>query len=440
VSRQVKRALRDNKREGLAMALRARLGALAAVAVFLPFVVPWPAVIFPELFALAFALVGYAQHRFARIDHSRLELFLGFCLFCDIVLMTLIVILPNPFDTRILPAPVHFRFGTFIYFFIFLAGATISLGWRTLLSMAIWAPLVWLAGAGVVWLTYRPPPDAGSSWLLPDRPSLQVLLDPGNILWEQRIQEAVVFAIVVVILVANARRAERLLRRFAESERERANLSRYFSPNVVEELATTDQSIGRPRVLSAAVLFVDIVGFTRYAASVTPGEAMVTLQAFFARMERAVFEHRGTLDKYLGDGLMATFGTPAPGKCDALDAIRCARAMLAAVGELNTERRRAGLPPLRIGLGAHYGEVILGNIGVDRLEFAVIGDSVNVASRLESLTRQLGVALVVSEALLAQARSEAAPDDPALAGIEPAGTQPISGTAETIAIATLAGS
>ena len=124
-------------------------------------------------------------------------------------------------------------------------------------------------------------------------------------------------------------------------------------------------------------------------------------------MEREVFRHGGTLDKYLGDGLMATFGTPSASDSDAGNALRCAQAMIASIGEFNRERKNRGEPPIRVSVGLHYGEVVLGDIGLNRLEFAVIGTAVNAASRLESLTRELGCAMVASDDLVRQARAEA---------------------------------
>jgi adenylate cyclase len=123
-------------------------------------------------------------------------------------------------------------------------------------------------------------------------------------------------------------------------------------------------------------------------------------------MEREVFQHGGTLDKYLGDGLMATFGTPFAGDSDALNALRCARGMIASIAELNRERKDRNEPPIQVSVGLHYGQVVLGDIGLNRLEFAVIGTTVNAASRLEALTREFGCAIVVSDALVQQARTE----------------------------------
>jgi len=190
--------------------------------------------------------------------------------------------------------------------------------------------------------------------------------------------------------------------------RERTNLARYFPPNIVDQLAHTDQPLAAVREQDVAVMFVDIVGFTKFAEAHSPGETVGTLREFHARMERAVFDHHGTLDKFLGDGLMATFGTPQAGDRDAGNALACAKAMLAAVDRWNAERRAVGAEEIRVSVGVHYGTVVLGDIGSERrLEFAVLGDTVNVASRLEGLTRTLDARMAVSGQLLDAARAEA---------------------------------
>ena len=209
-----------------------------------------------------------------------------------------------------------------------------------------------------------------------------------------------------MILALAARRSNALLISHAGIERERTNLARYFSPNVVAELSKNDDPLKQVRTQDVAVLFADIVGFTAYSDGRSPTEVIGTLRHFHERMEREVFRHDGTLDKYLGDGLMATFGTPFTGDCDAGNALRCAQAMIGSMNEFNRERQHRGEPPIQLSLGLHYGPVVLGDIGLNRLEFAVIGTTVNAASRLESLTREFGCAMVASHDLVQQARAE----------------------------------
>jgi adenylate cyclase len=228
------------------------------------------------------------------------------------------------------------------------------------------------------------------------------------------------------------RRFNGLLRSNAALERERTNLSRYFSPNVVEELSQNDEPLKQIRSHDIAVLFVDIVGFTEFSSTRKPEEVIETLRDFHGLMERAVFAHEGTLDKYLGDGLMATFGTPSPSDHDAQNAMKCVRQMMADVDVWNNGRIASGQPPLRVGFGAHYGPAVLADIGANRLEFAVVGNTVNVASRLEGMTRGLNARLVISDGMRTEVLSEGG--DECLEGLQKFTDQDIRGVAEKLTV------
>lgn len=155
------------------------------------------------------------------------------------------------------------------------------------------------------------------------------------------------------------------------------------------------------------MLFVDIIGFTSLAEALAPATVLELLRSFHRRMCHIVFAYGGTLDKYIGDAVMATFGTPRPGASDATNALGCALAMLQEVERWNVRRGARGFPALRVGIGIHYGPVVAGNVGDERrMEFTGIGDVVNVANRLERLTRHYGVPLIVSDDLVAAVRAE----------------------------------
>lgn len=195
-----------------------------------------------------------------------------------------------------------------------------------------------------------------------------------------------------------------LLRRLAQerrlAERQRANLARYFAPTLVELLASADDPFGIPRQQTVAILFVDIIGFTGLCAKNAPDRIFQLLRDFHGRMARSVFRHGGTVDKYLGDGLMASFGTPRTTEQDAGNALHCALDMQRELLDLNQQHGFNPMHPLRIGVGVHHGPVWLGNIGdTRRLEFATLGDTVNLASRLEGLCRPLEAPVVISESL-----------------------------------------
>jgi adenylate cyclase len=148
-------------------------------------------------------------------------------------------------------------------------------------------------------------------------------------------------------------------------------------------------------------------------------------------VEEAVFGNQGTLDKYIGDGVLATFGTPRPGRRDATNAVTAARAILAGINRWNSERAEAGRRPIRIGIGLHYGEATLGNVGsARRFEHTVVGETVNLASRIENLTRELDIALLVSDALVETVKREGG--DSVLSGFQDLGTHAIRGHAERV--------
>lgn len=197
-------------------------------------------------------------------------------------------------------------------------------------------------------------------------------------------------------------------KRLSDAERKRANLARYFSPNMVEGLMQSGGRLDEARTQPVTVLFADIWGYTSISAAMPPLQLMALLRELLRMFEKAIFAHGGTLDKFLGDGLMATFGTPKAGSRDAANALACAVTMADAISRWNAKRRDNGLKPLYLGIGLHHGDVVLGDIGSERrMEFAVIGDTVNVASRIQEMTRALDIAVLASDRVIQAARGEA---------------------------------
>jgi adenylate cyclase len=243
-----------------------------------------------------------------------------------------------------------------------------------------------------------------------------------------------VILVVTAILAVAVRRASTLMRGQARIERERAAIARYFSPDVVDEIAKLDRPLGAVRNQNAAVLFADIVGFTGLSQRLGPEGTLEMLREFHRRMATAVFDHQGSVDKYIGDAVMATFGAPRHTDRDAANALRCAADMVDAVAGWNAGRVDAGEMPIRIGIGLHYGPVVSGDMGDDRrLEFAVIGDTVNVANRLEELTRERKVTALVSVDAV-RAAEAVAPGLAGSLGLTPAPAAAVRGRAEPVAL------
>jgi class 3 adenylate cyclase len=196
--------------------------------------------------------------------------------------------------------------------------------------------------------------------------------------------------------------ARQLIVRVRDEEREKTTISRvfgeYVSPEVKDKLLTelTNLRGERRRV---AVLFSDLRGFTTFSEGKEPAVVVERLNQYFDRMVAAISLHGGTVDKFIGDAVMATFGGLIPVDNPSASALDAARAMRQALAELNGEWSKQGISPLDNGIGVHFGDVLQGPIGSStRKEFTVIGDVVNTASRLESATKELGQAIVVSAA------------------------------------------
>ncbi len=375
-----------------------------------------------------FVVNAWALYRLAKRGHARAWrsyavvgldfLLLAFSMFAPFLLVE------HPW-----PPQVFLRETTFVFFFVIAAGVALTYSPGLMMWAGIAGAAAWSAGVGVMLLlpdTIWGPAPAGADitayFLAP------TYIHLNN--WFQNILGLVLMAGVLAVVVWRSRR---LVRRQMQAAAQRANLARHFAPTMVERLAAGDDSLERVQLEPVAVMFVDIVGFTALAESLTPEEVVGLLRSFHRRVEAAVFNNGGTLDKFLGDGAMATFGTPTKGPHDAVNALAAATEILAEMEALNAERAGA---PVRIGIGLHYGSCILGDIGSERrLEFAVLGDVVNVASRLESLSRDSDHAVIASAELIAAARTQdAAAAAALLQGYRDGGPRTVKGRSEPILV------
>ena len=356
-------------------------------------------------FLAAFVMLGFLQLALDRLGLDSVWVKAVF-MTVDFALLTYLLLAPSPLMAPTWPQQMNLRYGNFIFFFVLLAGMVLSYSRGLVAAAGLVIAVCWAAGTFVIlsdpatltWADFWPDgepevirrPEVAQA-------ALAHFLDPHMVDVDLRLQEIVVVLIVAGILAVGVHRARRLVRRQAMAERARGNLARYFSPNLVDALATADEPLGPVRSQTVAVLFADIVGFTRLSEGMAPPEVIALLRGFHGRMAQCVFAHAGTVDKYIGDAIMATFGTPRRGARDAVDALDCARTMVTALEAWNRERAAKGEPPIAAGIGVHYGEAVLGDIGTEqRLEYTAIGDTVNVASRLEALTRTLGVTILIS--------------------------------------------
>lgn len=271
------------------------------------------------------------------------------------------------------------------------AGALLLLGWSAIAQLAFESHLLWLN------VTF---------------PSLAIVL---NAAW-----------VAVGRLVF-----ERRLRGQAEQQRE--NLSHYHSPLIADFLAAGEGAALDGSEQPAAILFIDIAGFTARSARIGPAGTARFLRDFHGRVEQAVLRHGGVLEQFTGDGAMVIFGVPRSGPQDAVAALACGRDLVAAVRAWNQELADSGQASVEVGVGIHFGPVVIARLGGQaQFQLTAAGDTVNLASRLEALTRTHRASIVVSESLAAKVRGLGRTD--LLSGFEEVAPQAIRGRDTPVAV------
>jgi len=194
-----------------------------------------------------------------------------------------------------------------------------------------------------------------------------------------------------------------IVRNSIQSEVARTILARFVPQRVIDDAHHDPLSlIAEPRSLDVTVVVTDLRGFTSLAERAPPGEVLGFLNRVQGELAEIVQRHGGTVDKFMGDGMLAVFGAPEPQDDHAVRALRAVSEIVGAVLRIDAE----GAARVRIGIGVHSGEVVSGCLGSGvRLEFTVIGDTVNTASRLEALTKEKGAVALVSDETLRRAQA-----------------------------------
>jgi adenylate cyclase len=245
----------------------------------------------------------------------------------------------------------------------------------------------------------------------------------SNVLLRQGVWIAPAAMLLAAWSMALGRSAWQAWQHYRDKQRLGRTFSGYVSPEVLKQImAGAIDARNAGSKLPVCVLFSDIRGFTTLSEHMPAEQVVDLLNRYFARMTAVVHRHGGTVDKFIGDGMMAFFG--APNRLDAPEqaALAAARAMLGELQALNAELRAEGQAALGIGIGLHTGLAVIGHIGsAERHEYTAIGDTVNIAARLESLCKELGYPIVCSEAV---ARSLGYP-----AALAALGDQPLKGRA-----------
>ena len=211
-----------------------------------------------------------------------------------------------------------------------------------------------------------------------------------------------IWIIISIVCYAIVFLVDKLMNDAVKFEKSTAQFSRYFSPNIREKIQEEDLEIkeNENNSQAVAVLFTDIDGFTELSETLSSKEIIELLSDYQDRMIRPIFKNSGTVDKFIGDSVMATFGTPVSQGNDAQNAFNCAREMQIAMRQWTKERKDNNQPTITHRIGISYGTCVVGNIGnEDRKEFTVIGDVVNVANRVCDVCKDLKCSLLITDTL-----------------------------------------
>jgi len=323
------------------------------------------------------------------------------------------------------PATIYLKAPTLLYVFILialramrfeaayvvLAGATAILGWFLLVAYAV-------VTAGEMRLTHN----------------FAEYMTSNSILIGAEVDKLLSFAAVTGVLAVAIVRARRLLILSATEANAASELSRFFAPEVAGEIRRADMGFrpGDAVTREAAVMILDLRGFTKLAARQAPGATMALLGDYQRRMVPVIQSHGGSIDKYLGDGILASFGAVQPSGTYAADAMRALRGVLDAAREWNAARMVAGEGPLGVGAAVATGPVLFGVTGDEsRLEFTVIGDTVNLAAKLEKHCKVAARNALTTASALSLARTQGF----AGSGFDPLPDQEVAGVAEAIDLA-----
>lgn len=304
------------------------------------------------------------------------------------------------------PPGFYLKAPTFAYVFIFIAlralrfearfvlfaGAMAVVGWLVLVAFAAGASEMWGYGVG------RPSGCAAHPCRTRDYVEY---VRTDFILYGAEIDRVVTIVVVTLVLALAIARARRLLIRAATEQVAALDLSRFLAPEVAERIRRSEMAIapGEGELRDVAILTTDLRGFTRLSTTMAPDAVMRLLQEYQGRVCPAILAAGGSIDKFLGDGILSSFGATGPREAYAADALRAADAVLAAIAGWNAEREAGGQPAVRVGLAIASGRVVFGAVGDgDRLEYTVIGDAVNLAAKLEKHTKEEGVRALTDQA------------------------------------------
>jgi len=282
------------------------------------------------------------------------------------------------------PAAFYLKVPTLLYVFLFIALRALRFEARFVVFTGLTAVAGWIALVLYV--------ESGKGGPLDVRTDDFVeYMTSNTLLVHAEVDKIIAILLTTAVLAIAIARARHLLVRAVSEGAAARDLSRFFDPGVADRIRSAHVSIkaGEGELRDATILTVDLRGFTRLSTELAPGDVMKLLQDYQGRLCPLIVANGGSIDKFLGDGILASFGAVTPSSTAAADAMRAADAILAAAEGWRAERQAADLAPLSIGLALTAGHVVFGAVGDgERLEFTVIGDAVNVAAKIEKHNKE----------------------------------------------------
>lgn len=319
----------------------------------------------------------------------------------DLLILSAAIAVVAPEPRIPLPQIFMFRFDVFLYYFMILGVSAFSFSPGLVLWVGVLGASGWLTAFAWVRSGMEGPLEWGDAVATGSRERyLEVILSPDFVASGSRVQEALIFLVVAVLLAVVMHRARQTVRRQLEAERDRATLSRIFGrfvPEAVANALISQQGALDPVERSGTVLFIDIVEFTSLMESRGPRLTVNVLNDYFDAATEIIGRNHGVVTQFIGDGILAVFNVPIENEAHAECAYNAAKEILAKVRDSRFSGENVAV---RIGLNT--GPLIAGVVGGGgRQSYTVYGDTVNLASRLEVLNKQYGTSLLVSESTAA---------------------------------------
>ncbi len=287
------------------------------------------------------------------------------------------------------PASFYLKAPTILWIFIFIALRALRFEARYVVLAGAVAVTLWVAM--VLYVVYGDPED-----MMITRDYVTYLTS-NSVLIGAEVEKILTISVVTGIIAFALMRARDLLVRAVAEQTAAQELSRFFAPEIAAKIKGSEREIraGTGELREAAVLNLDMRGFTRFAAEAPPDAVMSLLSEYQAQVIPVIQKHGGSIDKFLGDGVMATFGAAVPTDSYAADSLRALQETMAAAGLWAEACAAEGRPCPRVNGSVATGNVLFGAVGDEtRLEYTVIGDAVNLSAKLEKQNKELGVSAV----------------------------------------------